>query len=56
MQVGSNYATKREGTGLGLPLAKRFAELHGGRMWLESRPGAGSTFYFSLPIRAGATA
>jgi signal transduction histidine kinase len=56
VQVGSNYATKREGTGLGLPLAKRFAELHGGRMWLESEPGVGSTFYFSLPIRAGATA
>ena len=56
VQVGSNYATKREGTGLGLPLAKRFAELHGGRMWLESEPGVGSTFYFSLPIRAGVTA
>ena len=55
VQVGSNYATKREGTGLGLPLARRFVGLHGGRMWLESVPGAGSTFFFNLPLKTEET-
>jgi len=39
-----------EGTGLGLSLARRLAELHGGRLWVESLPGSGSTFSFSLPV------
>jgi len=39
-----------EGTGLGLPLARRFVELHGGRLWLESSVGEGSTFRFELPV------
>lgn len=40
----------RRSTGLGLTISKRFIELHGGNMWVESKPGEGSTFYFALPL------
>jgi signal transduction histidine kinase len=51
-QVDSSLTKAQQGTGLGLTLVRRIAELHGGRVWVESEPGQGSEFFFHLPSRS----
>lgn len=50
-QVDENVERRRMGTGLGLAISRQLVEMHGGRIWAESKAGAGSNFTFSLPVK-----
>jgi PAS domain S-box-containing protein len=53
-QADDSSTRKKGGSGLGLSIAKRIIEMHGGGIWVESEPGKGSSFYFTVPVRVEA--
>jgi signal transduction histidine kinase len=51
-QGGNTMTDKPQGTGLGLPISRQIVEYFGGNLWVESSPGAGATFVFTVPLPA----
>ena len=51
-QGGNTLTDKPQGTGLGLPISRQIVEYFGGNLWVESQPGAGATFIFTVPLPA----